>query len=199
MNYLAHAYLSFQNPLLLTGNMIGDFVKGSVSNTTYPEEIKEGITLHRKIDSFTDQHPVVARAKLLFKKDYGLYAGPITDSLFDHFLANDPQYFPSEQALFEFTQETYKMLEDCQSYFPHVFLEVFGYMREQNWLLGYRKLTGVKKSLHGLRRRSQYMPDTQRAYEIFIGYYYQLVQYYYELIEDTVRFVKVELRHQKPM
>jgi acyl carrier protein phosphodiesterase len=28
MNYLAHAYLSFNEPEILTGNMISDFVKG---------------------------------------------------------------------------------------------------------------------------------------------------------------------------
>ncbi|MFY7899136.1 MAG: ACP phosphodiesterase, partial [Chitinophagaceae bacterium] len=28
MNFLAHAYLSFQQPSLLIGNMISDFVKG---------------------------------------------------------------------------------------------------------------------------------------------------------------------------
>jgi acyl carrier protein phosphodiesterase len=28
MNYLAHAVLSFQQPDILTGNMISDFVKG---------------------------------------------------------------------------------------------------------------------------------------------------------------------------
>jgi acyl carrier protein phosphodiesterase len=28
MNYLAHAYLSFNEPGILTGNMISDFVKG---------------------------------------------------------------------------------------------------------------------------------------------------------------------------
>jgi acyl carrier protein phosphodiesterase len=28
MNYLAHAYLSFNDPEILVGNMISDFVKG---------------------------------------------------------------------------------------------------------------------------------------------------------------------------
>lgn len=28
MNYLAHAYLSFDEPEILVGNMISDFVKG---------------------------------------------------------------------------------------------------------------------------------------------------------------------------
>jgi len=55
MNYLAHAYLSFGNQDILTGNMISDFVKGK-TKFDYPLTIQKGIYLHRQIDSFTDSH-----------------------------------------------------------------------------------------------------------------------------------------------
>ena len=53
MNYLAHAFLSFQQPDILVGNMISDFVKGK-SKFTYTPGIQKGIMLHRAIDQFTD-------------------------------------------------------------------------------------------------------------------------------------------------
>jgi len=62
MNYLAHAYLSFNVPSILVGNMISDFVKGS-SKLGYPVSIQKGIMLHRDIDAFTDTHPATAKAK----------------------------------------------------------------------------------------------------------------------------------------
>jgi len=39
-------------------NLFGDFVKGSHFKA-FPEIIKEGIQLHRKIDDFIDNHPLV--------------------------------------------------------------------------------------------------------------------------------------------
>jgi acyl carrier protein phosphodiesterase len=67
MNFLAHAFLSFNDKDLLTGNMISDFVKGK-KRYDYPISIQKGITLHRAIDEFTDCHPVTAKAKEFFRK-----------------------------------------------------------------------------------------------------------------------------------
>jgi len=74
MNFLAHAYLSFEMPEILVGNLISDFVKGR-KKFDYSLPIQHGISLHRSIDHFTDTHPVTAEAKSLFKADYRLYAG----------------------------------------------------------------------------------------------------------------------------
>src|SRR5947207_2830586 len=51
MNFLAHAFLSFNDPGLLVGNMIADSVKGKEADN-YPDRIRQGILLHREIDSF---------------------------------------------------------------------------------------------------------------------------------------------------
>ena len=56
MNFLAHAYLSFNHPQILVGNMISDFVKGK-SRLGLSGNINQGITLHREIDAFTETHP----------------------------------------------------------------------------------------------------------------------------------------------
>jgi acyl carrier protein phosphodiesterase len=93
MNYLAHAYLSFEITDITVGNMISDFVKGK-QKLDYPFAIQQGIVLHRAIDSFTDSHAVTRQAKSFFKEAYGLYAGPLVDVVYDHFLANDPLRFP---------------------------------------------------------------------------------------------------------
>lgn len=193
MNFLAHAYLSFGDPETLTGNMIGDHVKGRLVLAVYPEKIRRGIELHRKIDSFTDEHPASNRARLWFRQDYHLYSGAIVDSLYDHFLANDPKHFASEKQLFEFSQDTYAKLGSQSQYFPDGFAQYFTYMQEHNWLYNYRTLLGMKRSLNGLYRRAKHMPAVDKAYEIFVGHYYQLAQCYYEFMDDVVAFVKVEL------
>lgn len=195
MNYLGHAFLSFGDKDILTGNIIGDHVKGKLALEKYPEGIKKGILLHRKIDQFADDHPATQRAKLIFREAYGLYAGAIMDTLYDHFLANDPKHFSSEQALLLFSEDTYKKLETNEAYFPEMFSRYFPNMRTYNWLYGYRTLPGMKRSMQGLERRAMYMPATDTAYELFITNYYHLAQCYYELIDDVINFVKIELTH----
>ncbi len=193
MNYLGHAFLSFGNDDILTGNMIGDHVKGRLALEQYPEGIKKGILLHRKIDAYTDAHFATQRAKLLFRGEYGLYSGAIMDTLYDHYLANDPKLFSTQEALLEYTKTVYLQLEMNESYFPPKFAAYFPFMKEQNWLLNYRTLKGMERSLNGLARRALHMPPIEKAYEIFVTNYYQLNQCYYEFIDDVIKFVKIEL------
>jgi acyl carrier protein phosphodiesterase len=193
MNYLGHAFLSSGDELILTGNMIGDHVKGLAALEAFPEGIKNGILLHRKIDSTADIHPATMRAKLLFREDYGLYAGAIMDTLYDHFLANDPKYFNGGDALKNFTQLTYVQLERNEAFFPDQFAAYFPHMKQHDWLFNYRNVKGMERALNGLARRAKYMPPIEKAYETFIANYYHLNQCYYEFIDDIIKFVKSEL------
>jgi acyl carrier protein phosphodiesterase len=193
MNYLAHAYLSFGDSLILTGNMIGDHVKGQKALADVPEGIANGVRLHRKIDAFADEHPAVGRAKVWFREPYHLYAGPILDALWDHFLANDPACFTSEEALANFAQVSYAQLADTAEWHPETFASYFPYMREHNWLYNYRTMMGIRRSLGGLERRAKHIPPIEEAYNIFVGRYYQLAQCYYELMDAVKVFVKAEL------
>lgn len=193
MNYLAHAYLSFGDAQILTGNMIADHVKGQKALTDLPSGIAAGVRLHRKIDAFADEHPAVSRAKVWFREPYHLYAGPILDALWDHFLANDPACFESEEALAQFAQTTYQLLAETTAWHPSRFAQYLPHMREHNWLYNYRTLQGMRRSLGGLERRAKHIPPIEEAYNIFIGRYYQLAQCYYELMDDLKAFVKKEI------
>lgn len=193
MNYLGHAFLSFGNSEVLTGNLVGDHVKGRNALEHFPPLIRRGLELHRKIDAKADIHPATLRAKILFRADYGLYAGAVMDTLYDHFLANDPKIFADAPALLTFTEHVYSQLEENKEFFPPVFAEYFPHMREHNWLYNYRSLKGMERSLNGLVRRAKHMPPADKAYSIFVTNYYQLNQCYYEFIDDIIKFVKNEL------
>ena len=192
MNYLGHAYLSFGSPGLLLGNIAGDHYKGLAALASLPEEVRKGVLLHRKIDQFTDMHFASRQAILLFRQDYGLYAGAITDTLFDHFLANDGGIFTSDAGLKAYTQNIYAQLDTMTPYFPEKFAAYYGHMKQHDWLFNYHSVKGIEQSLGGLSRRAKYMKPPGRAYGIFIEEYYKLNQYYTSLITDLVRFVKVE-------
>jgi acyl carrier protein phosphodiesterase len=195
MNYLGHALLSFGNADILAGNMIGDYVKGKQILDTFPEGIRQGIILHRKIDAFADVHPSTLKAKNLFRPDYRLYSGAFVDSLYDHYLANDPRYFAREKDLADFAQQVYQSLEENRQWLPESFLRMLPYMVNHNWLYNYRTLKGMERSFEGLVRRAKYLESSAKAYEILVAHYYELNQHYFDFIDDINLYVKNELNN----
>jgi acyl carrier protein phosphodiesterase len=177
MNYLAHAFLSFNNADILTGNMISDFVKGK-AKYDYPGEIQKGIHLHRLIDSFTDSHEVTARAKEFFRPQYRLYSGAFVDVVYDHFLALDNKQFEEYEGLEKFTQMSYQHLDKKTSDFPLLFQKMFPYMKTQNWLYNYRLKEGMRKAFSGLVHRASYLHESDIAFQIFNENYEELEKCY---------------------
>lgn len=176
MNYLAHAYLSFDKPGILTGNMISDFVKGK-KKYEYPGDIQQGIALHREIDRFTDAHFATREAKQIFRAAYGLYSGPIMDVVYDHFLAVDENEFTG-QGLMTFTSNIYSTLDRHTAYFPERFSMMYPYMKAHNWLYNYRYPEGIQRSLGGLVRRARYLEESDTAYLLFTTHYDKLETLY---------------------
>jgi acyl carrier protein phosphodiesterase len=167
MNYLAHAFLSFNNADLLVGNMIADYVKGN-KQFEFHKNIQAGIQLHRAIDHFTDTHESTQEIKNLFRPAYRLYAGAFIDVVYDYFLANDTNHFANENTLNVFASNTYQILEKRQADFPEKFGNMFPFMQSQNWLYNYRTEEGMQKSFGGLRKRAKYISETDTAFKIFI-------------------------------
>ncbi len=167
MNYLAHAFLSFNDAALLTGNMISDFVKGK-AQYDYPMNIQYGIRLHRAIDTFTDTHEATRQMKSFFQADYRLYSGAFVDIVYDYFLANDSSQFPNKPALQTFTTNTYQQLVEYASFFPASFSQLFPYMQSQDWLYNYQYDWGIEKSFGGLVRRAAYLNESKKAFETFL-------------------------------
>jgi len=192
MNYLAHAYLSFNRPGILVGNMISDFVKGR-KKYDYPGEIQQGIALHREIDRFTDTHFATKEAKEIFRPAYRLYAGALIDIVYDHFLALDENEF-TDESLKAFTINTYALLDQFTDHFPEKFKMMYPYMKGHNWLYHYRYRHGIEKSLAGVVRRAKYLEESETAYILFTGHYDTLKNWYQlffpELKLMTIDFLK---------
>jgi acyl carrier protein phosphodiesterase len=172
MNYLAHAYLSFGDEEILTGNLISDFVKGK-QKFNYPLNIQKGITLHRAIDAFTDDHAATKQAKEFFRPAYRLYSGAFVDVVYDHFLANDKNEF-TITSLENFAQVTYAGLDKHQSILPTRFRLMLPNMKKHNWLFNYRTTWGTERSFEGLVHRAKYLDDSLPAVTVFEKNYYAL-------------------------
>jgi acyl carrier protein phosphodiesterase len=188
LNFLAHAFLSFNDPQILAGNMISDFVKGK-TKFNYPPRIQQGIMLHRAIDAFTDAHEATAMAKTFFRPHYRLYSGAIVDILYDHYLANDPYLF-TEASLKTFTSKVYQSLEEQAAHLPQTFIYLLPYMKGENWLFNYRTKDGISRSLRGLVRRSSFLSDYQTAINLFEDNYEALGACYALFFKDVKTFAK---------
>ena len=191
MNFLAHAHLSFGHPQILVGNMISDFVKGK-AQYDYDPAIRKGITLHRQIDSFTDEHAATKEAKKIFSADYRLYSGAVMDVIYDHFLANDNTAF-AEGELLSFTEEVYATLEEYSAHLPPRFVAMLPYMKAENWLYNYKFREGTERSLRGLVRRATYLTDHETAFRLFNQHYATLQHCYDAFFPDVKNYTKDQL------
>lgn len=151
MNHLAHIYLSGDDDGLKIGNFIADSVKGK-AYLKYPEAIQKGILLHRKIDEFTDSHPIARKSASKFSARFGLYSGVIVDMVYDHFLAANWKDYHSV-ALKTYSEDFYTLLEENFDQLPARVQGFYPYMVEANWLLMYSTLTGIEEILFQMNRR----------------------------------------------
>jgi len=188
VNYLAHAYLSFDHAEILVGNLISDFVKGN-KKFDYSEGIQKGIVLHRAIDTFTDDHEATKLAKEVFRPAYRLYSGAFMDVVYDHFLANDDNEFNTE-SLRNFSEKVYHILDGHFQYLPERFARMFPYMKQQNWLFNYCSIGGTELSFGGLVRRAHYLTESETAEQLFEEHYETLHGYYKAFFPDLKSFAK---------
>lgn len=190
MNYLAHAFLSFGQPEILTGNLIADFVKGK-KQFSFSTGIQAGIKLHRAIDTFTDKHAATRAARRYFIPACGRYCGAFMDVVYDHFLARDVHHF-NQGSLKEFAQKTYDTIRPFEPAFPERFDKVYYYMERQDWLSGYYSKEGIFKSFRGLFYRAEFLQehDADAAVSAFEQHYNQLQHYYSIFMPELEAFAK---------
>jgi len=186
MNYLAHAYLSFNDEEILVGNLVSDFVKGK-KKFDYTEGIQRGITLHRAIDTFTDSHEATKMGKEIFRPFYRLYSGAFVDVVYDHFLATDLTEF-NEESLQKFSENVYRMVDRHINELPERFARMFPYMKSQNWLFNYRTRWGTESSFGGVVRRARYLDESETAASLFEEHYDALKQCYRTFFPDVKTF-----------
>ncbi len=173
MNFLAHLYLSGDDPNVQVGNFIGDFVKGRSLIEQFGPDIARGIELHRAIDEFTDRHPVVAKSKNRLRPTYRHYAGVIVDIFYDHFLAHRWDEYHDE-FLPDYAERMYSLMDQHQAILPEEVKYMMPYMTRGNWLVNYARLEGIHRALTGMARRSRHgaqmefaIKDLKTDYELY--------------------------------
>lgn len=191
MNFLAHLYLSGEDEELRFGNFIADAVKGR-SLLKYPPGIQNGIRLHRAIDTYTDQHPVVKSSITRLIPNYRKFSGVIVDIYYDHFLASNWSYY-SDTALETFVQQAYKMLINNYGKLPARSKRILPFMITQNWLEGYRHFDVMERVFRGMSRRIKFRSGMEHAVEDlkkdYIEYEKEFFAFFPDVINHSEEFI----------
>jgi acyl carrier protein phosphodiesterase len=188
LNYLAHLFLSGTDPEMILGNFIADHVKGS-DVLKYSENVRKGISMHRAIDTFTDQHPVVKQSISRLRTDFRKYAGVIVDMYYDHYLsANWDDY--SHQDLVQFTKTRYDILNTFQKILPARSARLLFFMEKQNWLLSYGSFDGMQQAFNGMSRRTTFESKMELAVVNLKSGYQLFEQEFRQFFPELQLFVK---------
>lgn len=196
MNYLAHLYLSGDDEKIITGNFIGDYVKGK-NYLKYPAKIGEGIILHRQIDSFTDGHPCFREVKKLLKKEFGLYSGIITDLFYDHYLALNWELF-APCTLREYAKKIHSILMSHFFYLPARVQGFLPVLIKSRRLESYARQEGIRQALEIMTRYTSLPAHAPQAMEIMKFHAGFLEDNFTAFMAEIIAFVKnnfgVEIR-----
>jgi acyl carrier protein phosphodiesterase len=189
VNHLAHLYLADRTGTSFAGSLMGDVVRGPLEGR-YPPAIEQGIRLQRRVDSFTDAHPVVRAAKARLQPPYRRYAGILLDVYFDHCLALQwPRYHP--RPLEDFAQAAYRRLQREGLRLAHPgFLLRLSYLRSRNLLLSYREPAGIEQALAGLSGRLSRANPLATGLQALAPLHDELAQDFARFFPELVRFAQ---------
>ncbi|HVS33782.1 MAG TPA: ACP phosphodiesterase, partial [Thermoanaerobaculia bacterium] len=188
MNHLAHLFLGGTTAESLLGNIAGDFVKGPLRDR-FSQSIRAGIMQHRHIDEFTDTHPDVASFRRVMTAEWGHYSRVIADVFFDHFLAGDFELYAGEP-LDAFLVRTYALLDPHVERMPGRLRLVYPRMRDEGWLLSYRRLEGVHAALYHMSRRFSRQPRLERATAYLTHSRSELHGHFASFLPDVIAFAR---------
>ncbi|AZB23477.1 MULTISPECIES: ACP phosphodiesterase [Chryseobacterium] len=187
MNYLAHSFLTFTD-----GQIVGQFLEDFIRNRdrfSFPKDIKDGITLHRAIDTFTDSHPAIHEAKKVFAPLVRLYAGAFVDVSMDYFVANDL----SLNSLAEWKAHSlrvYRILNENNEWLPENFKSMLVKMEQDDWLYNYRENWGIKFSIQNVLNKAKYLDKDIPVFEAFLNNKAFLQECYNDFFPDLLAHAK---------
>lgn len=192
MNYLAHIFLSDGNPRIQVGNFIGDAVKGKAYRD-YQEDIRKGILLHRRIDDFTDHHPLMKETVACLRDHFGRYSGVVADMYFDYFLAENFSLYAGGSLRF-FTLRFYITLICYYRSLPLRFRRFLWHFILTDRLYEYRKVSGIRRSLEIMSEYKNLRISADEAADYLVSHHDELNGLFRRFFPELQAFCRSAIR-----
>ena len=151
VNFLAHLVLAEPTGPGMIGNLLPDFVKPRLAGPLHPD-VAAGVVRHRRVDAFTDTHPVFARSRARLRDRHGRYAGILVDVLYDHVLSRTwaDHHHPPRGA---FIATAYRLMLENQRLMPPPMPTIVRAMAAEDWLGAYHTPAGLEVIFRRMSRR----------------------------------------------
>ncbi len=190
MNYLAHFFLSDQTPEGFLGGILGDFVHGRIDGKFTPI-IEREITIHRRIDVFTDTNEIVKRSKRLVSESRRKFAGVLVDVFYDHYLATNFENY-AKVSLREFNSNVYQTLKTGNVMIEEGLQNRLKGIAHYDLLCSYLTLEGIGLALYRISKRlKRENPLAEGIFDIKNNYK-ELQSDFEEFFPQLIEFAKSE-------
>jgi acyl carrier protein phosphodiesterase len=152
MNHLAHVFLAGPDADLQLGGLLADFRRGA-PDPAWRVGVRDGVALHRNIDSYTDSHAVVARLRGLFDPPWRRFAGILIDIYFDHVLARHWSDYAHDETVDAVSARALCLVEENRDWLPPELRRFAAYMRANGLFGAYAGREMIEKVLAGVSGR----------------------------------------------
>lgn len=155
MNFLAHSLISLEidekeNKKTLYANFAGDFYKGLVETIELPDELKEGVVLHRIIDKISDRNENFLN-ELLTEK-FGIFKGIVSDMYIDHFLSKNFDSLFNDN-LNNIENKILYNIKINEKFFPDNFKRTFQWLKSEKVMSSYQNIDFLERAFYGISQR----------------------------------------------
>lgn len=182
MNWLAHVFLSELNVDFQLGNYLADPLKGKAWESA-SQDLKNGLSTHKLIDSYTDSHISFKKSKNRIRKS-GLLRSIVIDITYDYFLTKNWDRY-SNIAFEEFTKSFYKEVENRLEYLPLHVKDVSLKIPRYKILNNYKNIEDLKIAFERFDKR---LSPRLLSRDSASSYYEALVKNIDDLESDFLEF-----------
>lgn len=190
MNYLAHLHLARLADSSLLGNLMADYVRGN-PYPQWPEQIADGIAMHRRVDVMTDALPEVRAARQFFRTETRRVAPITLDVIWDHFLSSHWHTLVPEISLPEFLRDARNVIVPELATTPESFQHLNRYLWQDRWMERYGEADYLQNVLRGMASRRPRLAALAESYQDFVDNYQQLEalfwQFYPRMMAQAAR------------
>lgn len=184
MNYLAHMYLSCSDEDLIIGNMLVDMMNIKRLREL-PEQYHKGFELHRLIDSFTDEHPMVREATLKLRDNHRKYAPVVIDIFYDYVLSLEWKRYSGEN-IQDFCDGIYEVLEKHMKNLPEDITIRLQKMIKSNFLMTCSSPEAIRSVFNIIDGRARFTNSFSMATDDLLNDYEYYRDNFFKFFPDMI-------------
>ena len=192
MNYLGHLALSPTSNDWQLGSLLGDHIKGYLTDDTertLGKEIVAGIRLHRRLDVWTDQNKHFVDSAMRLASQRYRFSKIFVDLFYDHYFSKNWAELHPEK-LKDFSEAVYELIRANRHLLPVEARPRFDLMVEEDWLQKYADLDFLKITIERVEKRLSRTKDLSGIFQNFKTNYLAIERDFFAFFPKADSFAK---------